>query len=267
MKNEKNEETTSLSKEKVVENNNSSQAEAEQENSALESTQQVSDDTKQIDLNSISETNCDSAETSSFVQPVTTKKRSNDQVITSSAPDDNVIEKFDLDLIKSKMQQATPDSSGKKEVLINLGNEKIPFSETSELISYIHNKNNDCDVNANGSGVLDLPLIMLISACKFGSRNAQFTTTLSFFENPKHRGKKRNELSANEQIALSVISKFSSKSSSIIKKLMLEGKTVVAGDAKKLGIIDHVTGLEDRDASARSAALTEKKRKRKITTA
>ncbi|MBN8569629.1 MAG: hypothetical protein J0M18_08360 [Ignavibacteria bacterium] len=237
---------------------------AEQENL---DTQQVSDDTKQNELNSISETNKESTDLNSSVQSVPKTTGSNNPAISSSMLDQDVIEKFDVDLIKSKMQQAIPDSAGVKQFITNLDGTKVTFSEVNELITYTHNKKNDCALIVECSGTLDLQLSMLMCACKFGSRELPFNTTLSFFENPKHRNKKRNELSANEQIALTVISKFSGKSSSIIKKLMLEGKTIVAGDAKKLGIIDNVTGLEDRDASARSAAATGRKKKKELTPA
>lgn len=138
------------------------------------------------------------------------------------------------------LTEVQPSADGSKAIGLNLESATGAISDAITLLDAIHKS--DVDYTTSASGELDLATSILLAGGKPGERTADATATFIFFSDPKKAGKKRKTLSPDEENALVILKKLTSKKKSGIESLMLSGAKVTATQMLGLGLIDQVKG-------------------------
>lgn len=142
--------------------------------------------------------------------------------------------------IKKTVSEIQPSTDGTKMFGLNFESTSGTIPEAITLLEGIHKS--DVDYTTSGSGELGLAAIILLAGAKPGERSVSSTAMFNFCAVNDKSVKKRKDLTAEEQQALEILSKFSVNKKKRIKSLMLSGAKASATDMKALRLIDKIEG-------------------------
>lgn len=151
----------------------------------------------------------------------------------------NIISDSTAEVVNS-LNSVQPSADGSKTIGLNFESTTGSISDAITLINDIHKS--DVDYTTSASGELGLAAIILLAGAKPGERSVDATAMFNFCAVTDKVGKRRKDLTAEEQQALEILGKFSVSKKNLIKSQMLSGTKATAAQVKALRLIDKIEG-------------------------